>query len=73
LASLAPWEHWANSDSIDFDRGKRLVGLSIVSAESRRLSNIQNRYIEVKIERRIFERRNLIRKRGNHSKISNVV
>jgi len=73
LARLAPWEHWRHSDSIDFDRGKRQVGLSIVSAESRRLSNIQNRYIEVKIERRIFERRNLIRKRGNDSKISNVV
>jgi len=53
LASLAHWEHGANSDSIDFDRGKRQVGLTMVSFKSRRLPNIQNRYIEVKIEKNI--------------------
>jgi len=38
---------------MDFDRGKRQVGLSIVFSESRRLPNIQNWYIEVKIEKNI--------------------
>jgi len=48
---LASWEYWANSDSIDFNRGKRQVGLTIVS--SSRLPNIENRYIDVKREKNI--------------------
>jgi len=51
---LPCWEYWANSDSIDFNRGKRQVGLTIVSSSM--LPNIQNRYKEVKRKKNISKR-----------------
>jgi len=51
LAGPVYWEHLTNPDSIYSHRGKRQVALTILS--SSRLPNIQNWYIEVKIEENI--------------------